>query len=75
MPPPEGQDPEEKGTTDTGQEDKETKGKGTADQDTIDANSPFKAQLDLARQIAKEMRQGKTSQAKWYSYLILHQVC
>jgi hypothetical protein len=64
MPPPEGQDPKEKGTTDTGQEDKETKGKGTADLDTINADSPFKAQLDLARQIAKEMRQGKTSQAK-----------
>ena len=63
MPPPEGQDPKEKGTTDTGQEDKETKGKGTADLDTINADSPFKAQLDLARQIAKEMRQGKTSQA------------
>tara|TARA_R100001126_G_scaffold79407_2_gene47787 strand:- start:372 stop:2564 length:2193 start_codon:yes stop_codon:yes gene_type:complete len=44
------------------------KGKGdggdAANGDTIDANSPFKAQLDLARQIAKEMRQGKTSQAK-----------
>jgi len=63
MPAPEGEDPKETGTTDTGQDDKETKGKGTADQDTINANSPFKAQLDLARQIAKEMRVGRTSQA------------
>ena len=63
MPAPGGEDPKETGTTDTGQDDKETKGKGTADQDTINANSPFKAQLDLARQIAKEMRVGRTSQA------------
>ena len=63
MPGPGGDDQKETGKTDTEQDDKETKGKGTADQDTINANSPFKAQLDLARQIAKEMRQGKTSQA------------
>ena len=63
MPPPDADTPivekEEKDTT-----DKDVAGgKGTADQDAIDASSPFKAQLDLARQIAKEMRVGRTSNA------------
>ena len=62
MPAPEGEDPKQ----DTPKEDpkEDPKGKGDPNQDTIDRNSPFKAQLDLARLIAKEMRQGQTSQAK-----------
>ena len=62
MPPPEGEDPKQDPPKDDPKED--PKGKGDPDLDTINANSPFKAQLDLARQIAKEMRQGQTSQAK-----------
>jgi len=62
MPPPEGQDPKQDSPKDDPKED--PKGKGDPNLDTINANSPFKAQLDLARLIAKEMRQGQTSQAK-----------
>jgi len=42
---------------------KETKDNTKADRDAVDAASPFAEQLNLARQIAKEMRQGKTSNA------------
>ena len=62
MPPPEGEDPKQDPPKDDPKED--PKGKGDPNLNTIDANSPFKAQLDLARLIAKEMRQGQTSQAK-----------
>jgi len=61
MPAPGGEDPKQDPPKDDPKED--PKGKGDPNLDTINANSPFKAQLDLARQIAKEMRQGKTSQA------------
>ena len=61
MPAPGGDDPKQDPPKEDPKED--PKGKGDPNQDTINANSPFKAQLDLARQIAKEMRQGKTSQA------------
>ena len=62
MPAPGGEDPKQDPPKDDPKED--PKGKGDPNLDTINANSPFKAQLDLARLIAKEMRQGKTSQAK-----------
>lgn len=42
---------------------KTTKDNTKADKDALDATSPFAEQLNLARQIAKEMRQGKTSNA------------
>lgn len=61
MPAPGGEDPKQDPPKEDPKED--PKGKGDPNQDTINANSQFKAQLDLARQIAKEMRQGKTSQA------------
>ena len=35
----------------------------TANQDSVNATSTFKAQLDLAKEIAKEMRVGRTSNA------------
>ena len=61
MPPPEGQDPKEDPKTDP------PKGKGDPkadpDGDSIKRNSAFAAELDMARDIVKEMRQGKTSQA------------
>ena len=38
-------------------------GTGTANQDSVNATSTFKAQLDLAKEIAKEMRVGRTSNA------------
>ena len=61
MPAPEAEEPKQ---TTPKEDPKDPKAKGNPNQDTIDANSPFKAQLDLARLIAKEMRQGQTSQAK-----------
>ena len=61
MPPPEGKDPKEDPKTDP------PKGKGDPkadpDGDSIKRNSAFAAELDMARDIVKEMRQGKTSQA------------
>ena len=61
MPPPEGEDPKEDPKTDP------PKGKGDPkadpDGDSIKRNSAFAAELDMARDIVKEMRQGKTSQA------------
>ena len=50
------------------EEDKETKTTSSknntiADEDTVAATSPFAEQINLARQIAKEMRTGKTSNA------------
>ena len=64
---PEDPDKVELANLDEQTDKKEEKGKGdggdAANKDTINADSPFKAQLDLARQIAKEMRQGKTSNA------------
>lgn len=64
---PEDPDKVELANLDEQTDKKEEKGKGdggdAANKDTIDANSPFQAQLNLARQIAKEMRQGKTSNA------------
>jgi hypothetical protein len=50
------------------EEDKETKktsskNNTTADEDAVASTSPFAEQINLARQIAKEMRTGKTSNA------------
>ena len=66
LPPPDADEPITTKKTDTEQKtkgDPTKKNVSNANQDTINAASPFKAQLDLARQIAKEMRQGKTSNA------------
>jgi hypothetical protein len=60
--PPDADNPQEEPPVITGgQEDKD--GSADPNKDSLEATSPFKAQLDLARQIAKEMRQGKTSNA------------
>jgi hypothetical protein len=60
--PPDADNPQEQPPVSTGgQEDKD--GSADPNKDSLEATSPFKAQLDLARQIAKEMRQGKTSNA------------
>ena len=60
--PPDADNPQEEPPVSTGgQEDND--GSADPNKDSLEATSPFKAQLDLARQIAKEMRQGKTSNA------------
>ncbi len=42
---------------------KDTKGGSTADQDSLTANSAFKIRLDMAKDMVKEMKAGKTSNA------------
>ena len=61
MPGGEGEDPKEdpKGDPPKGKGDP----KADPDGDSIKRNSAFAAEIDMARQIVKEMRQGKTSQA------------
>jgi hypothetical protein len=57
LPKPAIPDDDDKAETGTGT------GTGTANQDSVNATSTFKTQLDLAKEIAKEMRVGKTSNA------------
>ena len=50
-------------TEDKKEDSQEKKGGSTADQDSLTANSAFKIRLDMAKEMVKEMKAGKTSNA------------
>jgi hypothetical protein len=50
-------------TEDKKEDSQEKKGGSTADQDSLTANSAFKIRLDMAKDMVKEMKAGKTSNA------------